>query len=99
MNLQQTVSKILGREVSIEEAMQFANEQYGTLCQFNKEKRTRVYLINLNNVDLNDHYQALTDEQFMDIAEQEGTVYPLKGFADAFNLSTINTESDVIRII
>lgn len=62
-------------------------------------KEPRIYLINLNNVDLNDHYQDLTDEEFMDIAEQEGTVYSLKGFTDAFNLSTINTDSDVIRII
>jgi hypothetical protein len=52
MNLQQTVSRILGREVSIEEAKNFANDQYGVLCQFNREweqkvapeKEVRIYL-------------------------------------------------------
>lgn len=37
MNLQQTVSKIKGREVTIEEAKNFAYEQYRTLYAFNRE--------------------------------------------------------------
>lgn len=58
MNLQQTVSKILGREVSLEEAMNFANEQYGVLCQYNREfdkkanpkKETRVYVVSVDDI-------------------------------------------------
>jgi hypothetical protein len=34
MNLQKTVSKILNREVSLEEAKQFANDQFGTLAAY-----------------------------------------------------------------
>lgn len=34
MNLQQTASKILGKEVTIEEAMQFANDQFGILATY-----------------------------------------------------------------
>lgn len=42
MNLQQTVSKILGRGVSIDEAIQFAKEHYGTLCQYNRELDQKI---------------------------------------------------------
>jgi hypothetical protein len=34
MNLQQTVSKILGKEVTTEEAKQFANDQFGILATY-----------------------------------------------------------------
>ncbi len=36
MTLQETVSKILNRKVSIEEAKDFANDQYGLLCAYNR---------------------------------------------------------------
>lgn len=49
MNLKQTVEKILGREVSIEEAKRFANEQYGFLCEFNRnwEQKVNSKIINI----------------------------------------------------
>lgn len=37
MNLQKTVSKILKRNVSIDEAKKFAQEQYGVLCAYNRQ--------------------------------------------------------------
>lgn len=56
MNLIQTVSKILGREVSEDEAKNFALNQYGVLCAFNKkweekvkdEKDPMVFLCDVN---------------------------------------------------
>ena len=39
MNLQETVSEIQRREVSIEEAKDFAYEQYGVLCAFIRERQ------------------------------------------------------------
>ena len=42
MNLQQTVSKILGKEVSLEEAKEFALYNYGTLCAYNRELDQKV---------------------------------------------------------
>lgn len=34
MNLQQTVSKMMGREVSLKEAKDLANDQFGMLASF-----------------------------------------------------------------
>lgn len=107
MDLQQTVSKILDREVSLEEAMQFANEQYGTLCQFNREqdekvnpkKEKRVYLINLDEVEFDKGYHSLTDEEFIKISESQGLVYSLNGFQAQFNQNEINQFNTVIRFI
>lgn len=39
MNLVQTVSKILGKEVTEDEAKDFALNQYGVLCAFNRKYR------------------------------------------------------------
>lgn len=48
MNLQKTVSEILGREVSIEEAKEFAVNQFGVLVAFIKkqeQKEVRVFVL------------------------------------------------------
>ena len=60
----------------------------------------RVYVIDTNdervdNVDL----LELTDEEFMFEAEEQGRIYTLEGFTEAFNLEEINSSLDVIRII
>lgn len=39
MNLQQTVSNILGKQVSLEEAKEFANNQFGVLAAYLKAKK------------------------------------------------------------
>ena len=41
----------------------------------------------------------VTDEIFMELAEQRGTVYSLKGFELAFNYEELNTSTDMIRFI
>mgnify|MGYP001314563138 CR=1 FL=1 len=42
MNLVQTVAKILGRDVSEDEAKEFALNQYGVLTTFNREWEKKV---------------------------------------------------------
>lgn len=41
MNLQDTVSKILGHEVSLEGAMDFANRQFGMLAMYLRENNPK----------------------------------------------------------
>ena len=44
-------------------------------------------------------YTHLTDEEFVSIAEENGTVYSIKGFQDAYNNDDINPAVQVIRFI
>lgn len=60
-------------------------------------KETRVYVINVDKIE--EDYMSLTNEEFMTEAENQGTVYSLKGFENAFNWSDINSFTQVIRII
>jgi hypothetical protein len=107
MNLQQTISKMLGLEIPLEQAKNIANEQFGTLCQYlreldakvNPKKETRVYLIDLNEVELDEGYRKLTDEEFMKVSESQGTVYSLAGFQQNFNNDMVNQNNSVIRFI
>lgn len=52
-----------------------------------------VYWLDSNNYNTID----LTDEEFMDTAEEYGKVFSLSGFQEAFNLDEVNTAS--IRIV
>lgn len=45
----------------------------------------RVYIINLDKLDDIKGSDDYSNEEFMDIAEEQGTVYTLKGFQNAFN--------------
>jgi hypothetical protein len=107
MNLESTITKMLGFKVSLEQAKNIANEQFGTLCQYLKEldekinpkKETRVYLIDLSEVELDEGYRKLTDEEFMKVAESKGTVYSLIGFQQNFNNDMVNQDISVIRFI
>ena len=58
-----------------------------------QEVETRIYVV--EDIDASN----LNDEEFMDLAEEEGRVYTLQGFQEAFNLEEINSAIDVIRII
>ena len=63
-----------------------------------QQSETRVYVIdtfNVRGINWND----LTDEEFINLAEEDGNVYTLQGFQEAFNSQDINTEIDVIRFI
>ena len=62
----------------------------------------RVFLINYDkNSIMFDNIKNPSDEEFMDEAELQGTVFTLEGFVEHFNMSysEINQETDVIRII
>ena len=63
-----------------------------------QQSETRVYVIdtfNVRGINWND----LTDEEFINLAEEDGNIYTLQGFQEAFNSQDINTEIDVIRFI
>ena len=53
MSLQKTVSKILNKEVSLEDAKNFANEQYGLLITYYREqiKEHRVYVLEVDDCE------------------------------------------------
>jgi hypothetical protein len=61
----------------------------------------RVYVINVNDERVADipDTDELTNEEFMFEAEEQGRIYTLDGFVNAFNFEEINTNTDVIRII
>lgn len=60
----------------------------------------RVYVIDTNDERVDDiDILELTDEEFMFEAEEQGRIYTLEGFTEAFNLEEINSSLDVIRII
>ena len=59
----------------------------------------RVYVIDVDVITEETYYDDLSDEQFMDIAEENGRVYTLPNFQEAFNEGYVNTAIDVIRII
>lgn len=62
------------------------------------KKEIRVYVIESETTG-EKHYTELNNEEFIDIAEEEGRVYTLKGFQEAFNLEEINSAIDIIRFI
>jgi hypothetical protein len=45
----------------------------------------RVYVINRLPVYIDVFSPSLTDEQFMTVSEEQGSVYTLQGFTDAYN--------------
>jgi hypothetical protein len=66
------------------------------------EFEPRVFLINYDkNSEAFDNIKNPSDEDFMDEAELQGTVFTLEGFVKHFNMSysEINQETDSIRII
>jgi hypothetical protein len=60
---------------------------------------TKVYLIDTYNYDFDTNPTDWSDEQFMNEAESQGTVYSLKGFEDAFNNEQISEINMFIRFI
>lgn len=55
----------------------------------------RVYMIEVEDKGSDDY----TNEEFMKEAEEQGTVYSLKGFQDYFNYEDWNCQNYYIRII
>jgi len=112
MNLQETVSKILGREVSTEEAKDFALNQFGVLTSYlRKPKEYRVYVLDAdcskftsydidNWLSYQEIHGKLTDDAktFISECERVGNVYTLTGFNNASNLEEINLNNSYIFI-
>lgn len=69
-------------------------------------KELRVYVIDIEEIDDDfldnmgiDQSVQLNDKDFITVAEEQGNVYTLKGFAQAFNDQDINSSTDIIRFI
>ena len=58
-------------------------------------KKTKIYMIEVDDKG-SDNY---TNEEFITLAEEQGTVYSLKGFQDEFNYTDNISLSHYIRII
>lgn len=58
-------------------------------------KEIKVFVITADDLGSDDY----TDEEFMTKAEEQGTVYSLKGFQDAFNYEEVMDFNKYIRII
>lgn len=61
-------------------------------------KEIRVYVVDVHS-DTDELIPLLSDEEFMNVAEHNGTVYTLQGFQYAFNNNEINSSAEFIRII
>ena len=44
-------------------------------------------------------YHDISNEEFYTIAEEQGTVFTISGFTNAFNETEVSTSDDVIRFI
>ena len=63
-------------------------------------QETRIYLIqDLHSLDK--HHSRYSDNQFIDIAEEQGGVFSLKGFQEQFSCGQLqlNSGTDAIRLI
>lgn len=60
--------------------------------------KTRVYAIDLYELESEIPVWDLDDEHFMDMAEQQGKVWTLQGFEKAFNNEQIS-DTWIIRIV
>jgi len=60
--------------------------------------KTRVYAIDLYELELEIPVWDLENDEFMDLAEQQGKVWTLQGFENAFNNEQIS-DTWIIRII
>ena len=59
----------------------------------------KVYVLDLIHLDEGVQYQDLTDEQFIEYATSNGTIYSLRGFENAINQDDFDNVNSVIRII
>jgi hypothetical protein len=63
------------------------------------EDSVRVYLINVEEVDLKEeHIGEMSDQRFSEIALEVGSVYDLEGFVVAYNQDTVSSSKTYIRI-
>ena len=68
------------------------------------EKEVRVYIVETFNGDIEEKNDVnkLTDDEFIELAEEQGTTYSLKDFQNIWNhysYAMVNTEYSCIRFI
>lgn len=61
------------------------------------EVETRAYVVDTNFATC--FANDLSDDEFIELAEEQGRVYTIQGFQEAFNLQEINSGIDTIRFI
>lgn len=61
-----------------------------------QQSETRVYVLDSQDF-INDLPHS--EEEFMTLAEENGRVYTIQGFQDAFNAEEINSAIDVVKFI
>jgi hypothetical protein len=59
----------------------------------------KVYSISVDTIPDGLSYQDITDQDFMNYAEFEGTVYSLRGFENAINQDDFDFVNSIIRFI
>jgi len=102
MTLVETVSQILNKDVSLDEAKDFANNQFGVLSSFLRKRfETRVYIIDkgIKGIDYDENPVLWSDEDFIEVAETDGNVYSLEGFKRTFNDNDFDSKYYIIRFI
>lgn len=62
-------------------------------------KEIRVYIVNADMYEGEEYICDLSNEAFMAIAEEQGTVYSLKGFEWSYNNEDVDTINTYMRII
>lgn len=62
-----------------------------------QQSETRVYVVDTHSI-INNHHSNLSDEEFMSMAEVQGTVHTLEGFQKEYNIGTYEVHY-VIRFI
>ena len=63
-------------------------------------KEKKVYVLSLDSVVFEQHdtIEGITDDLFMDSAEEAGAVYSLEGFENAVNNDELYLDNCLIRI-
>ena len=58
----------------------------------------RFYLLNTDDF-FSTNLANIPDDEFMTLAEQDGQIYSLQEFVEAFNSESINTDYQCLRVI
>ena len=62
-------------------------------------KELRFYLVNPDWIDSPIDLYDLSDEEFIELSEKQGTVYSITRFESAFNNEDINSFTQFLRIL
>ncbi len=62
-------------------------------------KEIRVYCIDCEACEDERDFRTISNDDFIELAEQDGNIYTLDGFQHAFNQEEINSCVDYIRFI